>query len=158
MQALLAPLKELADYEEITKKRSGTGMVLLTNCNGSQKTHMMYSLSDGFTYKIIAFSSAEKANSFYEEYRFLSDSVFLYPAKDMLFYHADIKGKYLLQKRMEVIRGIFEGAEDGMTIVTTIDAFMDGLPERSLLEGKVLTVENGKEVELQKLEKSTNMA
>ena len=127
MQALLAPLKELAEYEEVYKKRGAApGMLLIANCSGSQKTHLMYSLSDGFSYKLIVLSSAEKANSLYEEYRFLSDSVYLYPAKDMLFYHADIKGKYLLQQRMETVRMLLENPQKDLTVVTTIDGFMDG--------------------------------
>ena len=51
----------------------------------------MYALSDGVRYRLGIFSNAEKAKQAYDEYRFLDDNVYLYPAKDLLFYHADIK-------------------------------------------------------------------
>ena len=71
MQALAAPLKELADFEEIYKKRNTQpGMLRISGCVNSQKTHMMYAMSDGFKYKVIACSSESKARSVYEEYKF----------------------------------------------------------------------------------------
>ncbi len=72
MQALTAPLKELAEYEEIAKgSREGPGVTRISGCVNSQKTHMMYALCDGFTYKVIACSSESKARQIYEEYRAL---------------------------------------------------------------------------------------
>ena len=104
MQAFLAPLAELADYQEILKERwKEKGIIQIAGCVNSQKTHLMYALGDGCKYRVIVFSSEEKAKKAYEEYRFLTDDVFLYPARDLLFYHADIKGKFLTARRMEVL-------------------------------------------------------
>ena len=73
MQALLKPLLELAEYEDIVKKKKeAPGVLMLTGCVNSQKTHMMYALSDGCCYKVIACSSEAKAKQIYEEYRFLA--------------------------------------------------------------------------------------
>ena len=96
MQAFLAPLTELAEYQDIQKgRRKGEGLIQIAGCVNSQKTHLMYALGDGFEYRVIAFSSEEKAKKAYEEYRFLTEDVYLYPARDLLFYYADIKGKVL---------------------------------------------------------------
>lgn len=136
MQAFLTPLGELAEYKEIFgKRRKGRGVLQITGCVGSQKTHLAYGLSDGYYYKIIAFSSEEKAKKAYEEYRFLDENVYMYPARDLLFYHADIKGKYLVKQRMEVVRAVWEaeekadGSDAGITVITTMDAFLDGMPK-----------------------------
>ncbi len=152
MQALLAPLRELAELEEIQKEqKKEAGMLLLSNCSGSEKTHLMYGLSEEFRKKLIIRSSSEKAASTYEEYRFLSENVYLYPAKDLLFYHADIKGKYLLQKRMEVIREILNAPED-LTIITTMDAFLDGMPLLESFRKHTLEVESGQTLDLRAVE------
>jgi len=134
MQAFLAPLAELAEYKEILeKRRKGEGILQITGCVNSQKTHLMYALGDGCYYKIITYSSGEKAEKAYEEYRFLDENVYLYAARDLLFYHADIKGKYLVKQRMEVVQAILEAEEKeetetaGITVITTIDGFMDGV-------------------------------
>ena len=107
MQAFIAPLAGLAEYQEILqKRRKEKGILQIAGCVNSQKTHLMYALGDGFSYKIIVFSSEEKAQKAYEEYRFLDSGVLYYPARDLLFYHADIKGNYLMKQRMEVIRSM----------------------------------------------------
>ena len=53
MQAFVAPLRELAEYEAIQKsKKEKHGLIQITGCVSSQKTHFMYALGDGFIYKI----------------------------------------------------------------------------------------------------------
>ena len=93
MQAFLEPLKELADYQEIvSSRRKKTGFLQIAGCVNSQKIHLAKALSDGFEYRVIVFSSEEKAKQAYEEWRVLEENVWFYPARDLLFYHADIKG------------------------------------------------------------------
>ena len=76
-------------------------------------------------------NSEEKAKKAYEEYRVFTEDVYLYPARDLLFYHADIKGKLLTDQRMGVLRALIEKEEGkDVTVITTMDAFLDGLPGR----------------------------
>ena len=102
MQALIAPLKELAEYDEIRKvTRQGKGTVALSGCVDSQKLHMIYGLSDGLKYKVIVTYSDLKAKEIYEDYRFYDRNVMLYPAKDLIFFQADIHGNQLVQERIK---------------------------------------------------------
>lgn len=154
MKALFAPLTELADYKEILRNRKkGYGLLQVAGCVNSQKTHLMYAFGDGCRYKLIAFSSDEKAKSAYEEYHFLEENTYYYPAKDLLFYHADIKGKYLQSQRMEVIRAILEcGSDEELTVVTTMDAFLDGLPPLAEIAEHTLHLEAGGSLDFSKLQ------
>ena len=103
---------------------------MLTGCVNSQKTHMMYALSDGCCYKVISCSSEAKAKQIYEEYRFLDAAISFYPAKDLLFYQADIRSKELVSQRMQVIQAVLKG--EPITVVASFDAFMDALlPKRN---------------------------
>ena len=45
----------------------------------------------------LCLSSEDKAKKLYEEYRFLNENTSYYPAKDLLFYQADIHGKQLVK-------------------------------------------------------------
>ena len=68
MQALTQPLYELAEYEELQKnKREAAGVIQISGCVNSQKSHFIYALSDGCKYKVIACSSESKARQVYEE-------------------------------------------------------------------------------------------
>ena len=156
MQALLAPLGELADYQEILKDRKkGNGIIQIAGCVGSQKTHLMYALGDGFEFRVIVFSSEEKAKKAYEEYRIFTEDVYLYPARDLLFYYADIKGALLTAQRMGVLRALIEKEKDAsITVITTIDAFLDGLASPSRLKKQRIVLAGGDVVDLTGLEKN----
>lgn len=152
MQALTQPLWELAEFEEIQKKkRKNAGVLQISGCVNSQKTHMMYALSDGCKYKVIACSSESKARQVYEEYRFLDDAVYLYPAKDFLFYQADIRSKELLKQRMEVIQAVLSG--EPITVVAAFDAFMDALPVKESMEVSKICVKDGEVLDFADIQK-----
>ena len=151
MQALIRPLNELAEFEEISRDiRKGAGMIRVCGCVNSQKTHMMYALSDGCNYRVIACSSESKAKQVYEEYRFLDPNTYLYPAKDLLFYQADLRSKELVSQRMEVIQAVAAGEE--ATVVTSFDAFMDSLLPKDVIVEKTVRIENDSTLHLEEMQ------
>ena len=105
------------------------------------------------------FPSEEKAQKAYEEYRFLDSGVLYYPARDLLFYHADIKGNYLMKQRMEVIRSIVEKQVDQeLTVITTMDAFLDGLSPAEEIISRRVRIASGDTVDFTRLqEKLTDL-
>ena len=121
MQALLAPLKELAEFSQI-KENLKKGTVSLTGCVDSQKLHIIYGLSDGFRYKVIVTYSDLRAREIFEEYQFYDRNVMLYPAKDLIFFQADIHGNQLTKERIRTLKRLLEGRP--ATIVTTYAALM----------------------------------
>ena len=83
MRALLAPLEELGEYEEIKKMLIRESVsVALSGCVDSQKLHMIYGLGDSYRYRIIITFSDLRAKELYEDYKFYDRNVMLYPAKD----------------------------------------------------------------------------
>lgn len=154
MQALLSPLGELADYQELLRERDkGCGLIQISGCVNSQKNHMMFALGDGCEYRVIAFSSEERAKKAVEEYRLFTDNVYLYPARDLLFYYADIKGNLLTDRRMEVLRAIMEKKQgEEITVITTMDAFLDGLASKKEIENTRVLLSGGDCIDLSGLE------
>ena len=151
MQALIRPLNELAEFEEISRDiRKGAGMIRVCGCVNSQKTHMMYALSDGCNYRVIACSSESKAKQVYEEYRFLDPNTHLYPAKDLLFYQADLRSKELVSQRMEVIQAVAAGEK--ATVITSFDAFMDPLLPKDVIVEKTVRIANDSTFHLEEMQ------
>ena len=123
MNAITAPLRELAEFEEGQALLKKTGACVgFTGCVDSQKLHMAYGLSDGFRYKIIVTFSDLKAREIFEDYQFYDREVTWYPAKDLIFYQADIHGNQLVTERMKALRKIIEGKPQ--TVITTFAALM----------------------------------
>ena len=123
MQALLAPLQELAEFDGMRKAvAGGNASIALTGCVDSQKLHIIYGISDGLKCKVIVTYSDVKAKELFEEYKFYDRNVMLYPAKDLIFFQADIHGNQLVKERVKTLRRLMEGKP--VTIVTTYAALM----------------------------------
>ena len=138
MQALLAPLRELADFSEIREGLRKNKTLSISGCVDSQKLHMMYGLSDGFKYKIIVTYSDLRAREIWEDYKLYDRNVMLYPAKDLIFYQADIHGNQLMKERIRCLRRIMEGKP--MTIVTTFGSLMAPQIPLRVLEESVISI------------------
>ncbi len=138
MRTFTAPLYELGEFEEIRKLLKKPGAAALTGCVDSQKMHMVYGLSDGFKYKIIVTFNDMRAKDIYEDYKLYDKNVMLYPAKDLIFYQADIHGNQLVKERMKALRRVMEGRP--LTVVTTFDSLMDPQVPLSVLEEYVVSI------------------
>lgn len=146
MKVLKTPLQELADFEECLRELKKPGVVEVEGCADSQKLHMLWGLSDGFKYKIIATFDEKKAREIYEDYKFYDLNTYLYPAKDMIFYQADIHGNLQTKERIRAIRPILMG--ESAVIVTTFDALMNHIVPISVLEDKTVEVSENDTINL----------
>ncbi len=146
MQALVAPLGELAEFGEmkdaIRKKRTP---VSVTGCVDSQKLHLIYGLSEGVKVKVIVAYSDLRAREIYEEYQFYDHNSYLYPGKDLIFFQADIHGNQLTRERVRTLRRIMEGKP--LTVITTYAALMT---PQAVWDGKrdVIELSQGEELDL----------
>lgn len=124
MNAISRPLWELADFtqtKEALNKEEFCAAV--SGCTDSQKVHMIQGMSDGFRMKIIATFSDKRVKELVEDLRLYERNVYSYPAKDLIFYQADIHGNRLITERIRTLRRIADGLP--LTIVTTFDALMN---------------------------------
>ena len=141
MRTFTAPLHELGEFEEIEGylKKAGRA-VALTGCVDSQKMHMIYGLSDGLNlkYKIIVASSDLRAREIYEDYQLYDRNVMMYPAKDLIFYQADVHGNQLVKERIKALRRMMEGRP--LTVVTTFGSLMTPQVPLEALERNVISV------------------
>lgn len=126
MKAFLTPLQGLAEFEQIKEQsKTNKGILQVSGCMESQKSHLIYGLSETAPYCLILAEDERRAREIFEDYRFYDKKVYSYPAKDLLFFQADIHGNLLIRQRMKVIRALLEEKE--LTVVTSIDGCMDFL-------------------------------
>ena len=150
MEAFLQPLQGLAEFEEIKKRCSvNRGILNISGCMESQKVHLMYGLSGLFPCHLILADDERSAKEIYEDYRFYDKNVYFYPAKDLLFFQADIHGNLLIRQRMRVIRALLEQEE--VTVVTSIDGCMDFLMPLEKIRSSLLHFKSDSVIDLEKL-------
>ena len=151
MNLLFAPLKELGEYEEIVKGLAAAdGKVSISGCVDTQKLHMVFGLGAGemctdFDVRLIVTYSDMKARELLEDCRLYCRDSYFYPAKDLIFYQADIHGRQLSKERLEVQRRILEGAP--ITIVTTFAALMAHQGPLPVLQENIIEISKDSVIE-----------
>ena len=150
MKAFLTPLQGLAEFEQIKEKsKTNKGILQVSGCMESQKSHLMYGLSGIAPYRLILAEDERRAREIYEDYRFFDRKVYSYPAKDLLFFQADIHGNLLIRQRMKVIKALLEEKE--LTVVTSIDGCMDFLESLEKIKEQLIHYESDSTVDTEQL-------
>ena len=150
MKAFLTPLQGLAEFEQIKEKsKTNKGILQVSGCMESQKSHLMYGLSGIAPYRLILAEDERRAREIYEDYRFYDRKVYSYPAKDLLFFQADIHGNLLIRQRMKVIKVLLEEKE--LTVVTSIDGCMDFLESLEKIKEQLIHYESDSTVDIEQL-------
>lgn len=152
MQALLQPLSKLGEYEEIKNRiEKNRGILQLAGCIDSQKAHVIYGLGQEKKNRLVIAENELKAKELYEDLKFYYPDVFYYPARDLIFFEADIHGNLLTKQRMQVIAALLE--KKSVTVVTSISGCMDYLLPISVLKKHVLHFKNDSVLDTEVLKK-----
>ena len=147
METLLAPLQEINAYNSV-RECIGKGKFPLhvSGCMDSQRTHFIYGLSQGTAWKVIVTQNEIKARELIEEYRMFDRETLYFPAKDVIFYSADVHGSAITVERLKVVEALLTKKEG--TVITTMDAGMENLPALSVYEKAFCEVAEGDTVYL----------
>lgn len=141
------PLTELIEYEELNRslgKRQGP--VQVSGCLDSQKVHLMQEVQNELPWKLVVTYDDSRAKEIYDDFGCFRSDVWLYPAKDLLFYSADIHGNLITRQRVQVLRHLLE--DESGVVVTTLDGLMDHLLPLAQVRSQTLRVETGQELDL----------
>ena len=142
MNTILAPLRELGEYEDIQKQlNTQQGKVSISGCVDSQKLHMVYGLTEKYDVKLIVTYSDMKAKELLDDCKLYCRESYYFPAKDLIFYQADIHSNQLIKERVAVLRKLLEG--EPITIVTTFSALMAHQLPLSVWQENVIEIEEG---------------
>ncbi len=143
------PLTELIEYEDMNQDLSRRkGPVALSGCLDSQKVHLMEEVAQNIPWKLVVTYDDSRVKEICDDFRCFRQDVWMYPAKDLLFYSADIHGNLMVRQRLQVIRHLLE--DQGGVVVTTLDGLMDHLLPLEQVRRQVLQVETGQELDLEK--------
>ena len=148
MKTFLEPLRELSGFAEMMKQAKEPGVVTISGCIDAQKPHMIYACDNGRKNKIIVTFHEQKAKELYDDYLFFDPNAVYYPAKDVLFYQADIRGNLLTAQRISALKAIHE--QDAVTLITTFDALMNTMAPPEKIWESVLRITPGETLSLEK--------
>lgn len=149
MRVLRECLNGLTDFEQIQQDIRDKKPIAVSGCVDSQKAHFMWALSEDFPFRIVITHSEIRAREIYEDFSFYSKDVYLFPAKDFIFFQADINGSKVTRERIMVYRRILEA--EPFTMVTTLDALMAACMPLEVLENNIIRLDKESIVDIKAL-------
>ena len=149
MKSFDYPLVQLNEFEQVKVCLSEHKSCQVTGCGESQLAHFINGLSNGYKQKVIVTFSATKASQLYQDLKGFADDVVMYPAKDFIFFSADVHGNLILQQRLEFIQKIVE--DKPFTVILTPDAFMDKIMPIEKIKNNYLEIAEGSIIQMDAL-------
>ena len=117
------------------------GPVLVSGCTDGAKAHLVSTFKGKKkrgNYKIIVTADENKAKEWAENYQFFGGDAIYFPAKDPLFYSADVHGNAIAKERLRGIESIIKG--QGGVFILSIDALMDRVVPLSEIKKNRVTI------------------
>ncbi|MDD5849025.1 MAG: transcription-repair coupling factor [Firmicutes bacterium] len=156
MRAITAPLEESTTYQKIRDHlRVTAGAILAEGCQPTQELHLAYALSEDpllhahARLRLIITSSDKRAREIQEQNLFYDKSTVLFPAKDLIFYQADLRGNEIETERLRCLRRLIDGKPT--TVVTTFAALMTPQVPLKELRKNILVLGKNTELSLEEL-------
>ncbi|MDO4522531.1 MAG: transcription-repair coupling factor [Eubacteriales bacterium] len=150
MRAFTGPMRDLEEFVQIRERlKKNVGVVQVSGCIEAQKSHLMYCVGEGYRRKLIVTYSDLRAKEIYENYQFFDKKVLLYPAKDLIFYSADIQSHQIERQRMAALKALLEDEE--VTVITTLPGCMDHMLPLEKIRGRVLEFAGDSELNFDRL-------
>ena len=152
MEALVKSVNESFKLTMLKKEGLPVNIWGLTRCS---RPLFMEGLREDSTFSLIVTYDRSRAEKLYQDYRFYEKDVYLYPAKDALFYYADVHGNLTSAKRLEIIKRIYKN--ERTVVITTVDGLMDRLPDMKYFKRHAFSLKVGQEAELDKIKEKLVM-
>ena len=154
MKTFYAPLSELAGIEQLKKDFEVTGQpVMISGCIDTQKIHLVHAAVNDYRFRLIITGDEAKAREMQEDSRFFDKSSIYYPAKDFIFYSADVHGNQLAGERLRCIQKIIAAQDNrtNITVITTIDGCVDMLMPLQRYRDNIIHFKNSEIIDTEKL-------
>lgn len=154
MKTFYAPLSELAGIEQLKKDFEVTGQpVMISGCIDTQKIHLVHAAVNDYRFRLIITGDEAKAREMQEDSRFFDKSSIYYPAKDFIFYSADVHGNQLTGERLRCIQKIIAAQDNktNITVITTIDGCVDMLMPLQRYRDNIIHFKNSDIIDTEKL-------
>ena len=164
MKSFFAPMRELGEFQEIRQalERSAgkisqggvknfAGILQVSGCIDSQKAHFMAALAEGFSHRLILAPNDLRAREIYENFKLFDRHAWLLPARDFIFFQADVHSGLVDRERLRVWKALCADhaqREEPLTLITTVTALMNHLMPFEEWAGAVFELKIGDEIDL----------
>ena len=152
MNAFLQPLTEYSNIQDLKGDITGGKLpVRVTGCIDAQKSNLIAAVSANIEKKLIIAENEMKAREIASDYSMYDRNVMLYPARDIIFFSADVRGNAISAERLKVIKKLL--SDEPVTVVTEISAGMDKLSSPERIKSRIIHIDMNSSVNQENLAK-----
>lgn len=151
MKALTEPLLELGSYRQVLDSiKEGKTPVFATGVIDAAKNHLAYCLKQHTDRPVMILTYSElRAKEIMEDLAFFERDCVYYPAKDILFYSADVHSMEMNRQRFLALERLLKG--ETPVVVASMEALLDKYPKKEVFASFLLKLQVGDEAELSDL-------
>lgn len=152
-KGLTAPLLELPGMEEMLNYIKAGQNVKVTNMVNACKGHFSYGLSQFISAPMVIITYDElSTKQLAEDLEVLKgkESVLIYPARDILFYNADVHSMDITAQRLKVIDALVN--KEDVVVIIPVEALLNPISPRETFESYNEQIKVGGTVSLSHLE------
>lgn len=149
---LINPLTDLDGFDEFLWKFQSTSKGKVVGTVDACKSHLMYSVSALIEKNPVIITPDEiSARKLYDDLQYLYEEgqVYLYPARDILFYNADVHSMDITAERMKIIEALLY--EQDTILIIPAEALLNPLSPKETWLSYQKTLQEGQVIDLKKL-------
>lgn len=143
MDLLLKPLNDLEAFRLLKNKiEKQAGPLAVNGITDEQKVHLAHALTaGGKRQKLIVTYNELQVRQLAESFAFYEKEVWQYPAKDFIFYQADVRSQDIVRLRLAVLQKLLDGED--ITVICSIEALKDALLPKAVFAAARIPLERG---------------
>ena len=146
MNTILTPVMESETYQVIEQEMNKGTMIAVSGMTDTALSCAVHCLGKEEPYRLIITYNEQRAHELSEIYRFFDREVYVYPAKDVLFYSADVQGNTIVRQRIEILRCLLENRR--ATVILPMEALLERLPGIDELRSNLYSIKCGDTVDI----------
>jgi len=151
-EGLILPLKQLEGMNKLTETLLKHKSCKVINMVDACKAHFIYGLSCFTNTPTIIITYDEiSTKRLYEDMQFLKgeDHVYVYPARDILFYNADVHSMDITSARIRVIEALND--QKDIVVIIPIEALLNPLSPKETWRAYTQTIKVGNSIDIEEL-------
>lgn len=150
MQAMISAFKENPGFDKLVEQLNKHNFPIhVWGLDYNVAPLLMESAEAKKGTRLIVVADEKRARDMVRDFKFYDKNVYYYPAKDLLFYYADIHNNTTVKNRIEIFERLANG--EPTTVVTTIEGLMDKLPPLEEVLNNNMTLAVGDTVDIKEL-------
>ena len=147
MRTIIELMNEMAGFPALkTDLKKGNTPLMAEGCVDDMKCHLTAAAGESFSRKLIVAATEARAREIEEDYRFFDREICYYPAKDAIFFEADVHSSLIMSQRMKVVDKLLDG--EAVTVVTSAGALLDRILPLETLRASCLDLRAGEELQI----------